>query len=717
MRGDAHIRPQTGPPVPISRVRLFVVFGVMLLLAGITLLRLIDIQLVKHSDYKSRATSQYTKRSEIKASRGTICDRQGRPLTSNLPHYWSVGVIASKIENRDDVIRELSTILEIDPKTVQSAIDRRGNFTWIKRKFDPHIAATIRDLGFKGVELRQEILRRYDYEQTGSQVIGYVDIDNIGGGGIEKIYDDLLTGKSGWKVLQKNAIRQNMHDPNFPKSDPVNGGEIILSIDINAQAIAEEELIEAVKKYDAAGGMIVVTRPSSGEIIAIASAPRFDPNRPGDSELSALKNKAVTDVYEPGSTFKAVSFAGLLEKDRCGIDELVFCENGKWRIHDRVIHDSHPHAWLTARQVLAKSSNIGTAKLVEKLTNKELYTIMRDFGFGQKSGVGIMGEVRGIIPNPGKWSGVSQSNIAMGHGIAITAIQLAMAYGAIANDGYLMKPIMVLSATDQAGNVTYNQPSRVRRVLKPSTARTMRHLLTDAVELGTGGNAMIEGLLVAGKTGTAQKVDSEKRTYYKDRYVGSFAGFLPADRPELLAVVVIEDPRNAHYGGTVAAPVFQKVMKRLLVTLPRQKPMMNEDDNSEVQLFADEYGIVIPAMIGMSKSDAESLLNSLGLKANFINEGKVVSRQELIPGTRVGEGRVVEIQLSKMHGNSSEKVNMPDVRGLTLRQAMKELTSLGIDVRIEGSGLVISQTLKPGKMYSVGQICTLKAKQSVKVSS
>ncbi|MFH0882928.1 MAG: penicillin-binding transpeptidase domain-containing protein [bacterium] len=711
------INPLPGPPRPLSRGRLFAVFVGMLFLAGLTVMRLIDLQVIHHSAYVERANEQYTNRRPIEPERGGVFDRRGNALVVNLPNYWSVGVRPSGVEDADVLSSQLADILHLDPSSVRSALGRKSPFVWVDRKVDPHSADLIRGLGRREIGLQRSTLRRYPFGSIGGQVIGFVNIDNVGAGGTEMRFNDILSGMPGWEVLQKDAWRREIVDPKYPRQAALDGGKVVLSIDINAQAIAEEELEEAVKVHHAAGGMIVVTRPATGEILAIASSPRFDPNDPGVVDASYRKNRAITDVFEPGSTFKVVAFAGVLEMDIADIDELIWCENGSWRTWDRTIRDTHRNGWLTARQVLSKSSNIGTAKLAGRLSPRTFYTIMRDFGFGQETSIELPGEVRGILPTPNEWSGVTQANMAMGHGIAVTALQVAMAYGAIANDGWMMKPMLVLSATDQQGRIELREPVRVRRVLSPATARTMRRLLTDAVELGTGRDAIIEGMNVAGKTGTAQKVDLEHRTYFQDRYVSSFAGFVPAEKPELLAVVVIDDPRGDHYGGTIAAPVFRDVIERLLVVVPRQEPDLEDGDLDSRQLVESHDKVPMPSLLSLSREEASVLLVSLGLHPVFEGEGGFIAMQSIPAGVDITKGTSVELTLSKADGRKSDRIKVPDVRGMALRQAVAEMTRNGLRVRVQGSGSVVGQSLNPGEMANEGSVCTLTAEPGSGVSS
>jgi cell division protein FtsI/penicillin-binding protein 2 len=702
----------------MSRGRLLAVFFAMVVIAAGTFVRLVDIQLVRHGSYVIRANEQYMNRRPIEPERGGIYDRRGNALVVNLPNWYSVGVHSDAVSDPDKLSAQLAEVLQMDVSGIRRAINRRSPFVWVNRKVNPGVANLVKGLGRDEVGLQQTTIRRYPYGKTGSQIIGFVNVDNVGAGGVERRFDGVLGGLPGWEVLQTDAWKREIVDPAYPRQPALDGGKVVLSVDINAQAIAEEELDKAVRDHEADGGMIVVTRPATGEILAMASSPRSNSNDPGRYDASARKNKAITDVYEPGSTFKVVAFAGVLDMDIADIDEVIDCENGRWHTWDRVIRDSHPFGLLTARQVLANSSNIGTAKLAERLAPRTFYTIMRDFGFGQKTGVELPGEVRGILPSPDQWSGVSQANMAMGQGVAVTALQLAMAYGAIANNGWIMKPMLVLSVTDQHGRIELREPVRVRRVLNPSTARTMRRLLTDAVELGTGSSAIIEGLQVAGKTGTAQKVDHKRGVYFQDRYVSSFAGFVPAERPELLAVVVLDDPKGNYYGGAVAAPVFREVIERLLVVIPRQEPAFEDEELDRKRYFVEEVKkVAMPSLLAHSRQQAAEALHELGLEPVFEGQGRFVSHQAIPAGVDLKVGSRVELVLSEATAVAMKRVTVPDVRGMSLRSAVAAMTRSGLRVRVEGSGSVVGQSLDPGVQATPGTVCKLKADPGLGVSS
>ncbi|MDP8205539.1 MAG: penicillin-binding transpeptidase domain-containing protein [Candidatus Electryonea clarkiae] len=691
--------------IPISRGRIIAILSPFFLLVLLTIIRLTEVQLVRHKEFTELAEIQQLCKREIEPSRGHILDRVGSELAVNLLDFTAIGINPSEIKNRNIVVTELSGILQIDATSIRKKLKEHTSFFWAARKVDPAVAEQVRSLGLSGVIVQKDTKRDYPYLKVGGQVVGYVNVDNEGLGGIELKFDHILSGTPGWEVLQRYGRKSRIKDNSLPRRHAVNGGTIILSIDINAQAIAEEELEKAVKAHDATGGMIVITKPATGEIIAIASSPRFDPNNFMDFSYIARQNRSVTVAFEPGSTFKVVPFAGLIDQKLIRIDEEVYCENGEYQIWDRMIRDTHLYQILKANEVLAKSSNIGTIKLAKRLDDDDFYTLIRDFGFGATTGIGLNGETRGLLRKPNKWSGVSHSNLSIGQGIGVTAVQLAIAYGAIANNGLLMRPLLVLSVSQSDGKTELFESEVVRRVLRPSTARAMRLLLAEAVEQGTGGNAIIEGIRVAGKTGTAQKVNHEKNEYYQDRFVSSFAGFLPVEQPELLAVIVIDDPQEQYFGGTVAAPVFKKVMERLMVILPCRQPYLTDDSENEEEFIEAR---VAPKLVGLTREEAEKILERKNITPVWIEEGEIVIVQGTPPGTPVRADGSIQLVLDPGIGKT-EEIKVPDLKGMNLRQAMSTLTRIGLFPHVEGYGLVSDQIPAPGANLMVGDSCRIFA--------
>ncbi|MCB2213110.1 PASTA domain-containing protein [bacterium] len=699
--------PKAPMGAPIQSARLLLVFAVLVLLAAATVFRLVSIQVVQHADYRDRANQQYTDTRELPPDRGVILDRRGRALVENLENYGSIGVRPSKVVDKSMTAQRLADALSLRTRDVSNRLKGDAPFVWVARQVPPDVANRVDGMDLPGVEVVRETKRSYPYGRTAGQVLGHVNVDNRGAAGVEQLREDVLAGRPGWEVVQMDAHGRPRYDNMFPREEPVHGGRVTLAIDIDAQTIAEEELAFGIEENEAVSGMVVITRPMTGEILAIASWPNYDPNDPGASPFEAQKNRSITDVYEPGSTFKIVPYSAIIERDLIDLEKIIDLEEGRWRVADRVIRDSHRYDSLTVRQGFAKSSNILTGKLAENLSKAEFYTVMRDFGFGQETGIDFIGEVGGILPETRHWSGVSQANMAIGQGVAVTPLQLAMAYGAIANNGWLLRPLLITSEVSPDGEVVRNSPVRVRRVIQPSTARIMRKLMVEAVEDGTGGQAMIAGISVAGKTGTAQKPDPENRGYMPGRYVSSFCGFLPAENPEWLALVVIDDPQGRrYYGGSVAGPVFRRIMERLLVTLPYNEIRYAREDYENPRELPVR-NVLAPAVLALTADEAVDVLRHAGLEARIEGDGDVVIAQKQPVGTLLHAGDSVELTLGC--AAMGDTLCVPELREKSLRAALAELTRCGLQPQVTGSGIVVGQNPGPGVEVPAGTRVTLVA--------
>ncbi|GBE31081.1 penicillin-binding protein 2 [bacterium BMS3Bbin04] len=597
--------------------------------------------------------------------------------------------------------QRLADELGISERAVAAKLESGASLIRIARQVLPSTTNRIEAMNLPGVEIVRQTKRSYPYGSTASQVLGHVNVDNVGNAGIEKLYQKTLAGHPGQAVMQMDARGSSRFDPDYPREEPLHGGRVTLAIDIDAQAIAEEELAVGIAANEATGGMVVITRPQTGEVLAIASWPDYDPNNPSEGPVENQKNRAITDVYEPGSTFKIVTFTAVLERDLINLDEMIDLEEGRWHVADRIIRDSHRNDSLSVRQGFAKSSNILTGKLAERMSKSEFYTVMRDFGFGQKTGIDFIGEVRGILPTPRHWSGVSQANMAMGQGVAVTALQLAMAYGAVANNGWLLRPILITSTQEPDGTYTRTQPVRVRRVMMPSSARILRKLMVEAVEDGTGGNAIIAGVSVAGKTGTAQKPDPINGGYMSGQhFVSSFCGFLPAENPEWLALVVIDDPQgDRYYGGSVAGPVFRKIMQRLLVTLPQSEQMFALDEYDDPRALSDGR-VLAPNVLAFSPDEAGEKLDDCGLKTELVGVGDIVIAQNHHAGSMLNVGDSMELTLGAYVDSGT--LTVPELRQKNLRLALAELTSRGLLPAVEGAGVVVRQDPSAGTVVPMG---------------
>ncbi|MFO7712803.1 peptidoglycan D,D-transpeptidase FtsI family protein, partial [Desulfosarcina sp.] len=420
-----------------------------------------------------------------------------------------------------------------------------------------------------GIDFIPEYTRFYPNKELAAQLIGFTGLDGNGLEGIEYIYDQVLSGGEQTVIVLKDALgRRFANDRHAGEGDVVplsSGKNIILSIDRTIQYITESALQSSVLEFEAKSGMAVVMNPATGAILALAHTPTFNPNIFSGYPRESWRNRSITDPFEPGSTMKIFTAAAALESGICGPNTIFFCENGAYRVGRNTIHDTHPRGWLSLQQIVKYSSNIGISKVMEMVGSETLYQSLVKFGFGEKTGLGCPGETSGSLAPCERWTAIDSSAIAFGQGISVSAIQLVAAASSLANGGLLMKPYIVEAVTNENGRIIErSKPTVVRRTVKPETAAVVNRIMQTVItEGGTGATAALDGYTISGKTGTAQKID-ESRTYTNGKYLSSFLGFAPAAKPAAVILVVIDEPQNAHYGGTVAAPAFRKIAHETL---------------------------------------------------------------------------------------------------------------------------------------------------------
>ncbi len=514
---------------------------------------------------------------EIEPERGDIYDRNLQKLAidckvSSL--YASPNQIST--ESKPAMATALSDILGMDREIIFDRLSRDKSFVWIAREVEKEIAAEITGLGLEGLKLMKENKRFYPKGRLASHIIGFTGIDDRGLEGIELEYDDFLKGKPGYRQTIRDAKRRDILSGDISFVPPSNGLDIVLSIDEAIQYIAQTYLDNACKKRKAKSGTVIVMDPYTGDILALANHPSYDLNAVSTTNADVRRNRAFTDIYEPGSVFKIVTASCALENDVAAMDQEFFCEDGEYYIGGRILHDHKPHGTLTFTEVFEKSSNIGVTKIAEIIGKDELYRFIKLFGFGEASGIKATGEVQGIIRRPDEWSGVSISAVPMGQEVAVTSIQLIMAMSAIANGGELLEPHIVSRIVSEDNNVIKSSSRAVkRRILSKATAKKMKSILKGVVERGTGRNARLDLYTSAGKTGTAQKVGPDGK-YSHSKFVASFIGFAPVNRTRIAVLVSLDEPQGTYYGGTVAAPVFKEVAGDVLKYL-KVKPDKGRD--------------------------------------------------------------------------------------------------------------------------------------------
>ena len=531
--------------------------------------RLLLIQLFRSSYLAGIAKKQHNFFVQLEPLRGTVYDTHLKPQAVNIP-VDSVYAAANEIKDQDkeSIARILSQILALKPSFLRERLGRKKSFVWLARKITPEQARQIRNLDIKGIGFLKESKRSYPNNYLASHMIGFAGLDNIGLEGLEAAFDGSLRGEPGWAVFLRDA-RQKKLDLWENMVPPKDGYDIVLTVDSVIQYIAERELAAVCEAYDARGASIVVMDPHTGRILALANRPTYDLNGYKGARKEVMKNRAVVNLFEPGSVFKIVTAAAALEEGIVSEKDIFFCENGAYRVASHILHDHHPRGNLSFKEVIQYSSNIGTVKVAQLLGSDSLYRYIKAFGFGSRLGVDLPGEISGMIRAPRHWSKISISAIPIGQEVGVTVLQMASAFSVIANGGQLMKPFVVQEIRDKRGETIKSfAPRMIRKVISVDTANRVKAILTSVVEEGTGRSARMKEFKAAGKTGTAQKIEANG-AYSHEKFFASFIGFAPVDDPLVTIAVVVDEPRPYYYGGVVAAPVFRKVAEDVIRYLKR----------------------------------------------------------------------------------------------------------------------------------------------------
>lgn len=653
------------------------VFALFLFVWGLVVVgRLAELQLAQGAKYRAKAQRQQERKIELSPRRGSILDREGRDLAVSV-EVSSVYAAPDDVTNAAVEAHALAPIIGMPEKALLTRLQSEKGFVWLVRKIDVAVADRIRVLKLPGIRLVPETKRFYPKGSLAASVLGYVGTDDNGLAGLEYAYDQSVRGKPGMVVALRDARSSTYGESEAPNvRAEQEGATLTLSLDSGVQFAAERELAATMLELHARSGSIVLMDPGNGEIVAMASAPFFDPNQYGRYSGEARRNHAIADAYEPGSTFKIVTGSVALEDGVIGLDEVIDTGHGILKIGNVTINEDkhHDYGALTLGGVLARSSNVGIIKVGLRLGAQRLYDGASRFGIGKGSGVDLPGENTGIFRPLARWSFLSNASISMGQEVSLNAVQLARVAAVVANGGLLVEPHFVTKITRPDGRTEIPPFPEPVRILSEKTARSMRDILVGVVEHGTGAEAAIPGFVVAGKTGTAQKAGPGG--YQKGRHVPNFVGFAPAEHPRLVGVVVVEEPQGTkYYAAQVAAPLFSKVMTQALGIL-RVAP---EDQRLPASILASlptRYPAgVVPA-----------------------------STRQIIPPP---------VDSSLVAPEGPRDGTIPDAGGLSARQALSLFARLGIAVRLEGAGFVTSQSLAPGARVRPGDVVTLQLAESV----
>lgn len=674
--------------------------------------RLFWLQFVQGAELSARAMENRMRDIPVEAKRGIIYDRNGRELAISISASsvcaYPAEVKAGKKQQETAIM--LAQILGMKEEDIYKKITANTSFEWIKRQIEPDQAQKIRDLNLNGIGLTEESRREYPKGSLAAHILGIAGIDNTGLEGIDFYYNEQVGGTKGRIIVEKDAKNQEIPEATHQYIAPVEGTNLKLTIDETIQFITERELEKVFQERKAKRAAAIVMDPSTGEILAMASRPTFDPNQFSQFPASNRRNYAINDSYEPGSTMKIITSAMAMEEHVVDSNSRFYCP-GSVKVGKDTITcaNSKAHGSQTFAQIVENSCNVGFVQVGLDIGVERYYKYINAFGFGEPTGIDLPGEAKGIIvkKETAATSPIYIATMAMGQANAVTPIQLITAVSAVANGGKMMKPHLLKEIVDNDGKTIKKvEPELVRAIISPQTAAELCVILEGEVTQGTGLNAKIDGYSTAGKTGTAQKA-AQGGGYMRNEYVASFIGFAPADKPRLVCLVVVDAPQGyPYFGGWVAAPTFSLIMRDSLRYL--KEPLNNSgiEDKSLVQ----EDKVVVPDVINLPMNEAVSLMNSRGLNTKLSGNGQLVWQQNPRPGTRLARGAQVVIYMSPHDkgGQAGGQVTVPDLQGKSMKEVARILSELGLHLVPEGSGLACQQNPLPGKVVSTGSTITVQ---------
>jgi cell division protein FtsI (penicillin-binding protein 3) len=644
---------------PRLRTRTLVLTGVLVAVHVAVVVRLGYLQLVRGDELGRAAERQYSKSIPLKPKRGPIVDRHGLVLAVS-SGVESVFADPRRIADRAGVAARLAPWLGERAVDLEERLDSDRPFLWLKRKLPPAAVQPIRALHLPGIGILPESLRFYPNRELAAHVLGFEGVDDRGLEGVELAHDRLLAGDAGLALVERDALGRDVSAQSRILKAPTPGQGLALTLDARIQYVAERELDAVWRQTGARSGMVLAMEPQTGDILAMAIRPTFNPNAYQLATSEQWRNRGVTDPFEPGSTFKAILAAAALEEGVASPEDRFYGEQGVITVANRTIHDWKRYGWLSFREVLKFSSNVGSIKIGLALGRERYYKHVTGFGFGALTGSGLPGESRGQLRPPQRWSGLSLASMSIGQEISVTGLQILSAFAAIANDGVLMQPRMVRAVLDAEGReVRRLPPHAVRQVISAATAARLREILASVVAEGTGQRASVPGYSVGGKTGTAQKLDPVARVYSRKPGVLSFVGLVPADEPRLVMLTLLDEPKTVAWGSEVAAPLFAAVAApalRYLGVPPANQPS-------------------VPLVRIVAAAPAEPAIGPT---------------------------------VAPLFAPDTGEPTMPDLAGRSLRQALALLAGYDLDLAVVGRGLVVRQTPAPGTPLAPGDVCRLE---------
>lgn len=675
--------PRPAPPTrtlnrkaSISRRRVLVFGSALALWVLVIVGRLYQLQIIEYAKWAGVQRREQQHTLSVEPVRGSIFDRRHRPLAMSVP-VDSVFAMSSEVSDAGMTAQLLGPAVGLDADELAGKLQSSRSFQWVKRRVGDGIAARVKALDLRGIYLQKEMKRFYPQGQMAADVMGFVGLDNQGLAGIEYGLNTKIAGAPSTVMIDEDARRRTFHSTG---SVGPGGDDVVLTLDSSIQFIAESALAEAVANHHAQGGVVVVENPATGEVLAMASSPTFDPNEFEKVTAEQRRNRAIQWVYEPGSMFKVVTYSAALEDGKVSPEEMIDCQNGSITIFGHVIHDDERLGVMTVEQALAHSSDVAAIKVGMRVGQDRMYHFIRQFGFGTQTGIELPGEEQGLIEPVERWSAISIGAISIGQEVGVTALQVLTAFSIIANGGVLIPPHVVQGPA--AGPVAGQH-----RVVSERTAEIMRHMLATVVSQGTGRNAQLDGYSAAGKTGTAQKIVNGR--YSHSQFVASFVGFAPVDHPAIAVLVSIDNPEGPYHGAEVAAPVFKTVAEQTLASLNVPKDLPE-------QLLARTKAS--PAAAPTPHEPTPSIMSTLALPTEATM--RVAPGTERLVGGRLGSARLEDVALvSRPDGLSAApvviqngpQVTVPDLSNLAVRSALRSCDAIGLELEAIGSGLATEQ--------------------------
>jgi cell division protein FtsI (penicillin-binding protein 3) len=701
--------------------RLYIFGALLFLWIGAICFRLVRLQVVKHAEFVQRAQRQQNRSIPVEPRRGNIYDRNGYALAMSVD-VDSVFAVPSEIADQGTTATLLSKVLDLDPQEIVARLGASRNFVFIKRRIDQEAANRVRELNLRGVYFRKEPKRFYPKRELAAQVLGYVGMDDEGLGGLERAFDDDLRGIPGLDLISIDARRKWFSRVERPP-DP--GKNLVLTIDQTIQYIAEKELDQGMLDTKSIAGTVVVENPHTGEILALANRPTFNPNVFNKVPTEALKNRAVSDIYEPGSVFKIVTYSAAINENVVTPDDHVDCQHGSIDVFGLKIHDHESLGVVTIAEALAHSSDVAAIKVGMKLGDQKLYHYIKDYGFGQQTGIELPGETRGLSRPVNRWSKVSIGAISMGQEIGVTPLQTVSLVSTIANDGVYTPPRIVageLPPDSKAEPVVF-RAAQQHRVVSTMTAAQMKKMMEGVVLFGTARRAILNGYTVAGKTGTAQKVDPATGGYSKTKYVASFIGFAPVNTPAITIAVILDSPIGLHQGGQVSAPIFKRIAEQVLEYMhvphdiemksPQRQTLVAAAKNDDVEDASDRLAAPLKDENAAQANSAPTTPVSAApsekpLASDAPPPSPAAGQAIPLPATIDASVTPTQPLAGGVVLSVDSGAVAPSFLGKPLRSAVEIAQQSGVEITAMGSGVAREQWPAPGSRLTSGQRITVR---------